>query len=58
MGADGVWAALALGAVSSAGLLVGAIVGSFSRMPHHGIAMAMSGGAGLLLAGARFAQPF
>ena len=48
---DGVWAALALGAVSSAGLVVGAIVGSFSRMSHHGIAMAMSVGAGLLLAG-------
>jgi ZIP family zinc transporter len=46
------WAALAWGAVSSSGLLVGAIVGSFSRMPHHGVAMAMSVGAGLLLAGA------
>src|SRR5512145_1346856 len=50
--ADGVWAALALGAVSSVGLLVGAIAGSFSRMRHHAIAMAMSVGAGLLLAGA------
>jgi zinc transporter, ZIP family len=49
--ADEVWAALAWGGVSSAGLLVGAIVGSFSRMPHHAIAMAMSVGAGLLLAG-------
>jgi zinc transporter, ZIP family len=49
--ADEVWAALALGAVSSVGLLVGAIAGSFSRMPHHAIAMAMSVGAGLLLAG-------
>src|SRR5512145_479753 len=48
---DGVWAALALGAVPSAGLLVGAIAGSFSRMPHQSIAMAMSVGAGLLLAG-------
>ena len=48
---DEVWAALALGAVSSSGLLVGAIAGSFSRMPHHRIAMAMSVGAGLLLAG-------
>jgi zinc transporter, ZIP family len=48
---DEVWAALAWGGVSSAGLLVGAIVGSFSRMPHHAIAMAMSVGAGLLLAG-------
>jgi ZIP family zinc transporter len=50
--ADEIWAALALGAVSSVGLLVGAIVGSFSRMRHHAIAMAMSIGAGLLLAGA------
>jgi zinc transporter, ZIP family len=49
--ADGVWAALALGAVSFVGLLVGAIAGSFSRMPHQPIAMAMSVGAGLLLAG-------
>jgi ZIP family zinc transporter len=48
---DGVWAALALGAVSFAGLLVGAIAGAFSRVPHHAIAMAMSVGAGLLLAG-------
>ena len=46
-----VWAALAWGAVSSVGLLVGAIAGSFSRMPHRAIAMAMSVGAGLLLAG-------
>jgi ZIP family zinc transporter len=37
--------------VSSAGLLIGAIAGSFSRMPHHAFAMAMSVGAGLLLAG-------
>jgi zinc transporter, ZIP family len=49
--ADAVWAALALGAVSSVGLLVGAIAGLFSRMPHRPIAMAMSVGAGLLLAG-------
>ena len=48
---DEVSTALAWGAVSSAGLLVGAIVGSFSRMSHHAIAMAMSVGAGLLLAG-------
>ena len=48
--ADEVWAALALGAVSFVGLLVGAIAGSFSRMPHQPIAMAMSVGAGLLLA--------
>jgi zinc transporter, ZIP family len=46
-----VWAALAWGGVSSVGLLVGAIVGLFSRMPHQAIAMAMSVGAGLLLAG-------
>ncbi len=50
--ADGVWVALALGAVSSVGLLAGAIAGSFSRVRHHAIAMAMSVGAGLLLAGA------
>jgi ZIP family zinc transporter len=48
---DEVWAALALGAVPSVGLLVGAIAGSFSRIPHQSIAMAMSIGAGLLLAG-------
>ena len=48
---DQVWAALALGAVPSVGLLVGAIAGLFSRMPHQRIAMAMSVGAGLLLAG-------
>jgi ZIP family zinc transporter len=50
--ADDFWAALAWGAVSSVGLLVGAIAGSFVRMPHHAIAMGMSVGAGLLLAGA------
>ena len=49
--ADDVWAALAVGAVPSVGLLVGAIAGAFSRMPHQPIAMAMSVGAGLLLAG-------
>ncbi|MGH7724422.1 MAG: ZIP family metal transporter [Candidatus Eiseniibacteriota bacterium] len=49
--ADEVWAALAWGAVSSVGLLIGAIAGSFSRMPHRAIAMSMSIGAGLLLAG-------
>src|SRR5687768_10378412 len=48
---DEVWAALALGGVSFVGLLVGAIAGLFSRMPHRPIAMAMSVGAGLLLAG-------
>ena len=49
--ADQILAALAWGAVPSVGLLVGAIAGSFSRMPHQRIAMAMSVGAGLLLAG-------
>jgi zinc transporter, ZIP family len=49
-GTDGVWAALAFGAVSSVGLLVGAIAGLFYRMSHQPIAMAMSVGAGLLLA--------
>jgi len=46
-----VWTVLAWGAVSSIGLLIGAIAGSFSRIPHHAIAMTMSVGAGLLLAG-------
>jgi zinc transporter, ZIP family len=45
-----IWAAFAWGAVSSAGLVVGAIAGFFSRLSHHAIAMAMSVGAGLLLA--------
>jgi zinc transporter, ZIP family len=49
--ADEVWAALAWGTASSIGLPIGAITGSFFRMPHHAIAMAMSVGAGLLLAG-------
>jgi ZIP family zinc transporter len=49
--ADEVWAALALAAVSSLGLLVGVFAGAVSRLPHHRIAMAMSVGAGLLLAG-------
>ncbi len=48
--ADEFWAALAWGAVSSVGLVVGAVAGSFSRMSHHPIAMTMSVGAGLLLA--------
>ena len=52
MSADEVWAALAWGAVSSVGLLVGVTAGVFYRLPHHAIAMAMSVGAGLLLAGA------
>jgi ZIP family zinc transporter len=47
-----VWTVLALGALSSIGLLVGALAGAFSRVPHRPIAMAMSLGAGLLLAGA------
>jgi ZIP family zinc transporter len=37
--------------VSSIGLLVGAFAGAFSRLPHNAIAMGMSVGAGLLLAG-------
>jgi zinc transporter, ZIP family len=45
-----VWAALAIGGVSSAGLLVGAIAGSFAQVRHHRIALGMSVGAGLLLA--------
>jgi zinc transporter, ZIP family len=49
--ADEVWAALAWGAASSVGLPIGAITGSFVRLPHRAIAMAMSVGAGLLLAG-------
>src|SRR5690606_16560501 len=50
--ADGVWPAVALGAVSYAGLLAGAVMGSLTRTPHRRIAAAMSVGAGLLLAGA------
>ncbi len=46
-----VWVVLALGAVPSVGLLVGVLAGVFSRLPHQRIAMAMSVGAGLLLAG-------
>jgi ZIP family zinc transporter len=49
--ADEVWAALTWGAASSVWLPIGAITGSFLRMPHRAIAMAMSVGAGLLLAG-------
>jgi ZIP family zinc transporter len=49
-GIDHVWAALALGGVSSLGLLAGAIAGLFSHVPHHRIAAAMAVGAGLLLA--------
>jgi ZIP family zinc transporter len=51
---DDVWAALAWGAVSSVGLLIGALIGSIVRMSHHAIARAMSVGAGLLLAGVSF----
>lgn len=51
---DGVWTAFVVGAVPSVGLLAGAAVGTFFRMPHHAIAMAMSVGAGLLLAGVSF----
>ncbi len=51
---DEIWAALAWGALSSSGLVAGAIAGSLFRMPHHAIAMAMSVGAGLLLAGVSF----
>ena len=39
-------------ALSSVGLLVGATAGAVSRLPHQRVAMAMSIGAGLLLAGA------
>ena len=45
-----IWAAFAWGAVSSAGLLIGAVAGLFSGLSHRAIAMAMSVGAGLLLA--------
>jgi hypothetical protein len=47
-----VWVAFAWGAVSSVGLVVGALAGSFVRLSHHAIALAMSLGAGLLLASA------
>jgi ZIP family zinc transporter len=43
------------GALSSAGLVVGAVVGAFSRLCHREIALAMSVGAGLLLAAASLA---
>jgi ZIP family zinc transporter len=51
MSVDDIWTALAWGAASSIGLPIGAIAGCFFRLPHHAIAMAMSVGAGLLLAG-------
>lgn len=43
------WFALAWGAVSSLGLVLGAVVGSLFSLGHRGIALAMSVGAGLLL---------
>jgi ZIP family zinc transporter len=51
LGGPHVWAAFALGGVSALGLLVGAVAGLFTRMPHRRIAMGMAFGAGLLLAG-------
>jgi zinc transporter, ZIP family len=45
-------AALGWGAVSSIGLVVGAVAGAFSRLSHHTFALTMSVGAGLLLAAA------
>jgi ZIP family zinc transporter len=45
-----VWGAVAWGGLSTIGLLVGALIGTLSRMPHRAIAVAMSVGAGLLLA--------
>src|SRR5688572_7486129 len=45
-------AALGWGALSSVGLMIGAVVGAFSRLSHGAIALAMSVGAGLLLAAA------
>ncbi len=51
---EDVWAALSWGAVASAGLLAGAAVGTFIRLRHRTIAMTMSVGAGLLLAGVSF----
>ena len=48
--ASEVWAALAWGAVSSVGLLIGAVAGSFYRLSHRAIAAGMSVGAGLVLA--------
>src|ERR671912_1674021 len=49
--AHDVWVAVAFGAASSVGLLLGVLAGVFSRIPHRRIAVAMSVGAGLLLAG-------
>jgi zinc transporter, ZIP family len=50
-GAENVWSALLWGALSSTGLLVGAVAGLLFRLPHQTIAMTMSIGAGLVLAG-------
>jgi zinc transporter, ZIP family len=47
--------AMGWGALSSVGLVLGAVVGAFSRLRHHAIALAMSVGAGLLLAAASLA---
>ena len=47
--------AMGWGALSSAGLVVGAVLGTFSRLRHREIALAMSVGAGLLLAAASLA---
>jgi zinc transporter, ZIP family len=47
-----IWAALGWGALSSVGLVVGAVMGGFFRLRHHAIALAMSVGAGLLIAAA------
>ncbi len=48
----GVLVALAWGAVSSLGLVLGALTGTFAGLTHRTIALAMSVGAGLLLAAA------
>ncbi len=48
-------AALGWGALASVGLLIGAVVGALVDLPHRAIALAMSVGAGLLLAAASVA---
>jgi ZIP family zinc transporter len=45
-----VWTAFGWGALSSTGLVVGALLGTFARLSHHAVALAMSVAAGLLLA--------
>jgi zinc transporter, ZIP family len=50
-GVGDMWTAVIWGAASSFGLLIGALAGLFFRLPHQAIAMTMSIGAGLLLAG-------